>query len=152
MQGTHACGPVVAEEAVEDAREVEARHDEAAEVGDEGDGGVGGRGWRCGRLGSEEIGIGRRADIGSGHGGRCVLKGEVDIYESGDGLDGAGLLCVFDKVALAGLVFRVPIEADNASGQFLPTLEWNTVMGVALHVELRIVGAVGAGIRNRRRV
>ena len=39
-----------------------------------------------------------------------ALEGEVDVEEGGDGLDGAGVLGVVEEVALAGLVFGVPLE------------------------------------------
>ena len=44
----------------------------------------------------------------------------MNVEEGGDGLDGAGVLGVVEEVALAGLVFGVPVE----------------------DVELRVVGAV----------
>lgn len=40
-----------------------------------------------------------------------MLVWKVDIHEGGHRLDGTGLLSVFDKVALAGLVLWVPLEA-----------------------------------------
>lgn len=115
MQRAHARGPVVAEEAVQDAWEVEARDDEAAEVGDEGEGGAGGGG----RGGSS--GAGAR---GEGVAGGVALEGEVDVEEGGDGLDRGGMLGVVEEVALAGLVFGVPVE----------------------DVELGVVGAVGGWV------
>ena len=39
-----------------------------------------------------------------------ALVGQVDIDESGYGLDGMGVLGVVEKVALAGLIFGVPLE------------------------------------------
>ena len=39
-----------------------------------------------------------------------MLVGKVDIHEGGHGLDGTGLLSMFDKIALAGLVLGVPLE------------------------------------------
>ena len=35
----------------------------------------------------------------------------MDVHEGGDGLDGPGLLRVFDEVALTGLVLGIPVEA-----------------------------------------
>lgn len=39
-----------------------------------------------------------------------MLVWESDVDEGGDGLDGSALLCVLDKVFLAGLVFGIPVE------------------------------------------
>lgn len=39
-----------------------------------------------------------------------MLMRESDVDKGGDGLDGSALLCVFDKIFLTGLVFRVPIK------------------------------------------
>ena len=129
VQGPHAGIPVVAEEAVKHAREIEARDDEAAEIGDEGYGGVGGgrrRRRRGGRLGSENTGRGGLTDVGGGDRRRRVLEREVDVHERGDGLDGPGLLGVFDKVALAGLIFRVPVEADTFRSVYAANVKWSS--------------------------
>lgn len=39
-----------------------------------------------------------------------MLMGESDVDEGGNGLDWSALLCVFDKIFLTGLVFRVPVK------------------------------------------
>ena len=99
MEGPDAGDPVVAEEAVQDAGEVEPGDDEAAQVGDQGD-----------VHGERAAGRGRvRARCGGEDGGGA-LEGEVDVEEGGHGLDGTRVLGVVEEVALAGLVFGVPFE------------------------------------------
>lgn len=66
------------------------------------------KGGECG-TGEEAVGI-ACARGGSGNGADGMLVGESDVDEGSDGLDGSALLCVFDKVFLAGLVFGVPVE------------------------------------------
>ena len=38
------------------------------------------------------------------------MDGEKDVDKGGDGLDLRAVLCMGDKVSLAGLVFGVPLE------------------------------------------
>ena len=43
----------------------------------------------------------------------------MDVDEGGDGLDGSGLLRMFDEVALAGLVLGIPVEAIMFSSAYV---------------------------------
>ncbi len=86
--------------------------------------------------------------------------GESDVDKGGDGLDGSALLCVFDKIFLAGLVFRVPVEyiklgvvrsmglwetRTGGGGQVGKRGELELLVGVAVEWsgELHLYGASG---------
>ena len=104
MQGTDASGPVVAEEAMEDAGKIEAGDDETPEVWNQRDGGR----RRLLRRRGMKVRWGVRH--GWGGDGDGALEGEGDVDEGGDGKDGRRLLRVCYEVAMAGLVLRVPLE------------------------------------------
>ena len=130
MQRAHAGDPVVAEEAVQHAGEVEPRDDEAAEVGDQRDV----RGERARGL----RGVGPR---GGGEGGRGPLEGQVDVEEGGDRLHGRRVLRVVEEVALAGLVFGVPFE----------DVELRVVGALGRGGDGRLGGEGGGGVGERGR-
>lgn len=86
--------------------------------------------------------------------------GESDVDKGGDGLDGSALLCVFDKIFLTGLVFRVPVEyiklgvvrsmglwetRTGGGGQVGKRGELELLVGVAVEGsgELHLYGASG---------
>lgn len=89
-----------------------------------------------------------------------MLMGESDVDKGGDGLDRSALLCVFDKIFLAGLVFRVPVEyiklgvvrsmglwetRSGGGGQVGKRGELELLVGVAVEWsgELHLYGASG---------
>ena len=81
----------------------------------------------------EARGGARGVEVAYGVGG--ALEGEVDVEEGGDGLHGAGVLGVVEEVALAGLVFGIPVE----------DVELRVVGPLVRRRVVGIVGVAGSG-------
>ena len=71
----------------------------------------------------------------------------MNVDEGRDCLNGCGVLRMFDKVALAGLVLRVPFESRTCHVSLILAGQKG---GGRVHVECRIIGSTTRSIRVNR--
>ena len=63
----------------------------------------------------------------------------MNVHEGGNGLDLATLLCMIDKVSLAGLIFGVPVENIELDAHCKPVVwsqntRWIILEGCSIEV------------------
>lgn len=87
----------------------------------------------------------------TGHGAGRSLVGQMNVDERSDCVNLRALLCMFDEVSLAGLVFGVPLEDVKLYIAYGKQIAQAKKCEKIVVLEDCWLGAVGSGLKRYRR-